>query len=69
MIINNDKCANCKYFKACTGGCPALGLLYSNKDFDYFHEDITKCYFFENGYYEKVKEELSSYKLLNPLDI
>ena len=69
LIIKNEKCANCKYFKACTGGCPALGLLYSPDDFNYFHEDITKCYFFEHGYYEKVKEVLSSYKLLRPLDI
>ena len=29
QIVENDKCGNCKYYKACTGGCPALGLLYS----------------------------------------
>ncbi len=67
QILRNEKCANCKYYKACTGGCPALGLLYS-KDVDFFHEDITKCYFFENGYYEKVKDTLP-WHLTNPLDI
>ena len=67
QILRNEKCANCKYYKACTGGCPALGLLYS-KDSDFFHEDITKCYFFENGYYEKVKDTLP-WHLTNPLDI
>ena len=57
QIIENDKCGNCKYYKACTGGCPALGLLYS-KDVNFYHEDITKCIFFENGWYEKTTEAL-----------
>ena len=69
QILENDKCANCKYYKACTGGCPALGLLYSSKDVDFYHEDITKCIFFENGWYEKVVEELSGWQIEKPLDI
>ena len=68
QIIENDKCANCKYYKACTGGCPALGLLYS-KDINFYHEDITKCIFFENGWYERITKELSDWKLLEALDI
>lgn len=68
QIVENDKCANCKYYKACTGGCPALGLLYS-KNGDYYHEDILKCIFFENGWYEKINQELSDWKLINPLNI
>ena len=68
QIIENDKCANCKYYKACTGGCPALGLLYS-KDVNFYHEDITKCIFFENGWYEKTTEALKKWRLQNPLDI
>ena len=68
QILENDKCANCKYYKACTGGCPALGLLYS-KDVNFYHEDITKCIFFENGWYDKVKETLSEYHLENKLKI
>lgn len=69
QIIRNNKCSNCKYYKACTGGCPALGMLYANEDFNYYHEDITKCYFFENGYYDIIIDKLSKWKLLNPLDI
>lgn len=69
FILNNHKCPSCKYFKACTGGCPALGLLYSGKGDGYYHEDITKCYFFENGYYEKTLEVLKDYRLEKPLDI
>ena len=68
QILENDKCANCKYYKACTGGCPALGLLYS-KDVNFYHEDITKCIFFENGWYDKVVETLNEYRLENKLII
>ena len=69
QIVNNDKCSSCDYYKACTGGCPALGLLYSHKHFDFYHEDLTKCYFFENGWYEKCMEALKDYQLLNPLQL
>lgn len=68
QIVENDKCGNCKYYKACTGGCPALGLLYS-KDVNFYHEDITKCIFFENGWYEKVNNALNEWQLDKPLDI
>ena len=69
QIIENDKCGNCKYYKACTGGCPALGLLFSSEKFNYYHEDITKCIFFENGWYEKSINTLSKWKIIRPLDI
>ena len=69
QIVNNDKCASCKYYKVCTGGCPALGLLYSQKRFDYYHEDILKCFFFENGYYEKVVKEMGNWRIEKKLDI
>jgi len=68
QIIENDKCGNCKYYKACNGGCPALGLLYS-KDVNFYHEDITKCFFFENGWYEKANNALKEWRLEKPLDI
>ena len=68
QVIENDKCGNCKYYKACTGGCPALGLLYS-KDVNFYHEDITKCFFFENGWYEKALEALSEWTIEKTLDI
>lgn len=68
QIVENDKCANCKYYKACNGGCPALGLLYS-KDVNFYHEDITKCIFFENGWYDKVNKELNEWRLEKELDI
>jgi len=68
QIVENDKCGNCKYYKACTGGCPALGLLYSPNG-DYYYQDITKCIFFENGWYDRVVNELKEWKISKPLDI
>ena len=68
QIVENDKCGNCKYYKACTGGCPALGLLYSVNS-DFYHEDITKCIFFENGWYDKSIEYLKGWKIKKPLNI
>ena len=68
QILENDKCGNCKYYKVCTGGCPALGLLYS-KNGDYYHEDITKCIFFENGWYDRIVEELNGWHLTKALDL
>ena len=68
QILENDKCANCKYYKACTGGCPALGILYS-KNNSFYHEDITKCLFFEHGWYEKVTKEMGDWRISKPLDI
>lgn len=66
QIVNNDKCSSCKYYKVCTGGCPALGLLYSKERFDYYHEDITKCYFFENGWHDKTVEIMKDWKIEKP---
>ncbi len=69
QILFDGKCANCKYYMACTGGCPALSRLYSEKHEDFFHEDITKCVFFENGWYNKIVDTLKEYHLRNPLNI
>lgn len=68
QILENDKCANCKYYKVCNGGCPALGLLYS-KDVNFYHEDITKCYFFENGWYDKCNQALKNWRLSKKMDL
>lgn len=67
QILKNDKCGNCKYYTTCTGGCPALGLLYS-EDVNFYHEDITKCIFYENGWYEKVTRTLKDWRPENPLE-
>ena len=53
---HSEKCAECKWFEVCTGGCRALGLLYSGARKDFLGEDITKCLYFEKGWYEKTLE-------------
>ena len=65
----DEKCSNCKYYRWCAGGCPALGGLYSPKRFDLLSRDITKCIFFENGWYHKVAETLDGWENKTPVDI
>ena len=49
----------------CTGGCRAMGLLYSGAKADFNGEDITKCVFFENGWYEKTSKALAVWNNLS----
>jgi len=62
---NNSKCDACKWFVYCAGGCRALGYLFSGEAHDLCGEDVTKCIFFNNGWYEKVVKTLSAWKSLN----
>lgn len=50
---HNEKCQSCSHFEKCSGGCPALGFLTSG---DFFGIDKSKCYFYEEGYYDKLYE-------------
>jgi radical SAM protein with 4Fe4S-binding SPASM domain len=60
----NPKCANCKYFMYCQGGCPALGLLFNGGPLG---TDDYKCLFFEKGYFRKMSEAMEGWKHLVPL--
>ncbi len=68
VYTNNEKCKNCNYFYECTGGCRAMGLLYSGQRIDYYGEDASKCHFFENGWLEKVSDALSDWENLSVKD-
>ena len=46
----------------CCGGCRALGLSTSG---DEYHPDLTKCLFFEKGYYGKIAGVMSGWKNLS----
>lgn len=61
---NNEKCKNCKYFKFCTGGCRAIALALTNNK---MASDPSKCFFFENGYYEKIVETLPGWDNLSKI--
>ncbi|MBR1750592.1 MAG: radical SAM protein [Ruminococcus sp.] len=65
---NNPKCAACRYFKYCNGGCPALGGLYSPERLDLFGTDITKCLFYENGWYQKCVSAMEGWENSTRID-
>lgn len=50
---HNSKCANCKYFKRCQGGCRATG--YTQDRTNYYHQDDNTCLYFVHGWSEKFK--------------
>lgn len=56
---HNEKCASCKWFKYCCGGCRAIGLALTN---DVYGSDKSKCLFFNNGYIEKLSKALPEYE-------
>ena len=66
---NNPKCGACKWFEACAGGCRAMGFLYSGERRDWCGEDITKCAFFEHGWYEKVSRALSDWENMSVIRV
>lgn len=49
----NPKCAACRYFSHCQGGCPVMSIVTSGSPLG---ADPSKCAFFENGYYKKFLE-------------
>ena len=55
---HNRKCADCKWFKYCCGGCRAIGLALTE---DVFGSDQSKCLFFEGHYLQKLDSALSGY--------
>lgn len=65
---SNPKCNKCKYYRWCKGGCPALGGLYSQERLDLLSSDITKCVFYENGWYYKVVETMESWNNTTAVD-
>ena len=62
---SNKKCDECRYFRWCNGGCPALGLLFTG---DRRGSDITKCLFYENGWYEKSVDAMKGWRHLTSID-
>ena len=68
QLRNNQRCMECKYYKYCNGGCPALGLLYSGEKLDFFGSDITKCLFYENGWYQKAEKAMEGWTNTTHID-
>ncbi len=55
----NKKCGNCTYFELCNGGCRAIALALTG---DKLGIDPSKCFFWENGYADKVAKALPDYR-------
>lgn len=48
----NDKCRSCEHTDKCSGGCRNSALIKSN---NYYGVDPEVCFFYENGWYERLK--------------
>ena len=59
LAEHNEKCANCRWFKYCCGGCRAIGLALTE---DVFGPDLSKCLFFEGRYWQKLDSALPGYR-------
>lgn len=64
LAENNPKCAACKYFKYCVGGCRALAFGLTG---DKLGSDPAKCVFFKKGYYEKITALLEGWHNVAPI--
>ena len=64
---NNPKCRECRFIDRCTGGCRNSVLMQGN---DYYGIDEDVCYFFENGWEERLtkaaEEPFREYLKRNP---
>ena len=64
---HNPKCRECRFIDRCTGGCRNSVLMQGN---DYFGIDKNVCYFFENGWEERLtqaaEEPFREYLKRNP---
>ncbi|MGN0154809.1 MAG: radical SAM protein [Lachnospiraceae bacterium] len=61
----NEKCGSCPYFKHCAGGCRAVALTLTG---DKMGVDLSKCLFFDNGYYEKIEALMDGWNNLAPME-
>ena len=66
LAVNNTKCAGCKYFRYCVGGCRALAVGLTG---DKFGSDPAKFVFFKNGWYGRITEMLDGWENIAPMEI
>ncbi len=64
-----EKFGTCPYFEFCGGGCRALGVLLTGERDSFLHEDLSKCMFFENGWYQRVVQALPGWTNLSEIPI
>jgi len=57
VFEHNAKCAACEHRLRCGGGCRACAMAGSE---NFFSEDAYSCFFFENGYEQKIRDLVSA---------
>lgn len=67
-IDKNGKCGKCPFLEYCMGGCPAMAML-STADTNPLAPDPLKCFFYENGYYEKFVSALPGWYNLSVMEL
>ena len=67
--LGNSECGTCRHLSYCGGGCRALGLLYSGKEelAGLTCKDVTKCRFFEGGWYRRIVQALPGWTNLSEI--
>ena len=67
--LGNSECGMCEHFSYCGGGCRALGLLFSGRGelAGLTCKDVTKCRFFEGGWYQKIVQALPEWTNLSEI--
>lgn len=67
--LGDSKCGTCRHLGYCGGGCRALGLLYSGRRelAGLTCKDVTKCRFFEDGWYQRTVQALPGWTNLSEI--
>ena len=67
--LGDSECGTCRHFSYCGGGCRALGLLNSGRQelSGLTCADITKCRFFEGGWYQRIAQALPGWTNLSKI--
>ena len=60
----NSRCASCRHFRYCAGGCRAVALVLTD---DKLGCDPSKCMFFESGYHRRITEIMGEWRNLAPV--
>lgn len=55
LLAHNEKCRGCEHKNVCGGGCRAAALM-ENEGSDYLGIDPAACFFFLNGYEERIAQ-------------
>ena len=56
FLKHNAECSDCEYRIVCHGGCRACAMAEKNGDF--WAKDTMNCYFWKNGYREKIERKV-----------